>query len=243
MSGGDTVLVIDDHELFAASLVYVLSHRGFDAYRVPVTDLEGVGDAAGEHSPGVALLDLDLGSSPDGQPLDGVELVIPLRAQGWAVLILTGTADLDRVAAAVAAGAASWVVKGADLEELVAATADLAEGRGGLSEPERRAMLERHRAAQRADGRTAQRLSTLTTKEREVLDQLTAGASAAEISQSGYVSIRTVRAHIRSILAKLEVNSQGAATAIARQHRPTEPSIPAPVWRHLRGVRPSNRIG
>lgn len=242
MTVGRTVLVIDDHELFAASLTYVLSDHGFDAHRVPVTDLDAVRDAAQEHSPGVVLLDLDLGSTPDGRPLDGVDLVIPLRAQGWSVLILTGTSELDRVAAAVAAGAAGWVVKGADLHELVAATAELADGRGGLSESERRAMLERHRAAQRAAGKDAQRLSTLTAKEREVLDQLTAGASAAEIAEIGCTSIRTVRAHIRRILAKLEVNSQGAAAAIARQHRPPAPPIPATVWRQLHGVRGSSRI-
>lgn len=242
MTARGTVLVIDDHELFAASLTYVLADHGFDAHSVPITDLETVRDAAQEHSPGVVLLDLDLGSSPDGRPLDGVDLVIPLRTQGWSVLILTGTAELDRVAAAVAAGAAGWVVKGADLHELVAATTDLAEGRAVLSERARREMLERHRAAQRAGGKDAQRLSTLTAKEREVLDQLTAGASAAEIAEAGYTSIRTVRAHIRRILAKLEVNSQGAATAIARQHHPPAPPIPATVWRQLRGVNGSSRI-
>lgn len=242
MTAGGAVLVIDDHELFAASLTYVLSDHGFDAHRVPITDLQTVRDATQEYSPGVVLLDLDLGCSCDGQPLDGVDLVLPLRMQGWSVLILTGTTELDHVAAAVAAGAVGWVVKGADLPELVAATAELAAGRGGLSESERRAMLERHSAAQRAGAKDAQRLSTLTAKEREVLDQLTAGASAAEIAESGYTSIRTVRAHIRRILAKLEVNSQGAATAIARQHRPPDPPIPATVWRQLRGMPGSGRV-
>jgi DNA-binding NarL/FixJ family response regulator len=231
-----TVLVIDDQELVAASLTYALRAKGLDAQRMSVADLDTVCAAALEHSPGVPLLDLDLGTDENGRSLDGVEFVAPLRAQGWAVLVVTGTTELDRVAAAVAAGASSWLVKGADLAELVNATAALAEGRGGLSESERRAMVERHREAQRTGGKTAERLSKLSTKEREVLERLTRGASPNAIAEETYTSIRTVRAHIRSILGKLEVNSQGADTAIAREHGTRPEPIPAGLWRRMRGL-------
>lgn len=236
MSAAGTVLIIDDHEIVATSLTYVLAREGFDAHTAQVTDLDTIRDTALDHTPGVALLDLDLGDGPDARPLDGVDLVPPLCAQGWTVLVVTGTPDLDRVAAAIAAGAASWVVKGADLDELVTATVELAEGRGGLSDDERREMLERNRASQRKQTRTAGKLERLTAREREVLDQLTAGASANDIAQDSYTSIRTVRAHIRSILAKLEVTSQGAATAIAREHPARSHPIPASLWRRLRGL-------
>ncbi|WP_168207610.1 LuxR C-terminal-related transcriptional regulator [Microlunatus elymi] len=246
-----TVLVVDDHDLVAASLTYALSGHGFDAHRLPVSDLETVKAAAEDLIPawpgpagpgwsapmGVVLLDLDLGTGPDGRALDGVDLVAPLRAQGWLVLVLTGTSELDRVAAAVVAGAADWVVKGADLTELVAATVALAQG-GGMSEAERRTMLERHQAAQQAAAAVDRRLARLTAKEREVLDQLAAGTSAAQIAQQSYTSIRTVRAHIRSILTKLDVNSQGAATAIAHTARQNPTAISAAVWRESR-VRPT----
>lgn len=235
MSAAGTVLIIDDHELVASSLTYVLGRHGFDAHPVPVTDLNTVCDVALDHVPGVALLDLDLGNGSDGQALDGVDLVPPLRAQGWALLVVTGTPELDRVAAAVAAGATNWVVKGAELDELVTATIELAEGRGALSDDERREMLERHRLAQRAHGNSTAKLDRLSAKEHEVLDQLTAGASATDIARDSYTSIRTVRAHIRSILAKLDVNSQGAATAIARERPARSQPIPAGLWRRLRG--------
>ncbi len=232
-----TVLVIDDQELVAASLTYALSAQGLDAHRLPVTGAEAVADAALEHTPGVALLDLDLGTAADGRSLDGVELVAPLRAQGWAVLVVTGTTKLDRVAAAIAAGASNWVVKGAEIAELVAATAELAAGGGELPAAERHAMVQRHREAARSSRRAAERLGRLSAKEREVLDRLAAGATAAEIAEESYTSIRTVRAHIRGILAKLEVNSQGAAAAIARQHPPRPEPIPASLWRRMRRMR------
>lgn len=230
-----TALVIDDHELVATSLTYALSAQGLEAHRAPVTGLREVREAALEHSPGVALLDLDLGADPDGHALDGVELIAPLRAQGWTVLVVTGTTDLDRVAAAFAAGAANWVVKGASIAELAAAATALAEGHGTLPDVERREMLERHRQAQRTTGRAAEKMSRLSAREREVLDRLAAGTSPAGIAQETCTSIHTVRAHIRSILAKLEVDSQGAAAAIARQHPPQRHSIPAGLWRRMRG--------
>lgn len=234
MTTTGTVLIIDDHELVAASIAYLLCSRGLDAYRAPVADLATARQAASEHAPGVALLDLELGTTPDGTNLDGVELVGPLRAQGWTVLVVTGTAELDRIAAAVAAGAANWVVKGANLAELVAATVALAEGHGGLTRAERREMLERHRDTRRTRGHGAERLARLTAKEREVLDRLTAGASPREIARQTHTSEHTVRAHIRGILRKLEVGSQGAATAVARQHTPPPQSLPARRWRRMR---------
>jgi DNA-binding NarL/FixJ family response regulator len=59
------------------------------------------------------------------------------------------------------------------------------------------------------------RLVRLTAHERSVLFQLTEGRSAAEIALKMAISLSTVRAHIRSILKKLEVNSQLAAVALA----------------------------
>jgi two-component system nitrate/nitrite response regulator NarL len=55
----------------------------------------------------------------------------------------------------------------------------------------------------------------LTVREHEVLLALTLGHSAEEIAEAHYVSITTVRSHIRSILTKLGVNSQLAAVALA----------------------------
>lgn len=234
-SAADTVLVIDDQELVAVSLVYALSIHGLAAHRIAVTSIDAARDAALTYSPGVALLDLDLGIDDDGRRLDGVQLVAPLREHGWAVLVLTGTTELDRVAAAVTAGAANWIVKGADLTELVTATTELAAGRGALPEPQRRAMIDRHRQSQRNRQRTAEKFDKLSPKEHEVLDQLSAGASAADIAAGSWTSIRTVRAHIRNILAKLDVNSQGAATALAREHRNQATPIQPSRWRKLRG--------
>jgi DNA-binding NarL/FixJ family response regulator len=228
-----TVMVIDDYELIATSLVYMLRGNGFDAMRIPVTDVATVVDAASRLRPGVALVDLDLGPGTDGQGFDGVDLVVPLRAQGWTVLIVTGSADIDRIAAAVAGGAANWVVKNANFDELVAAATEAAQGRGKLAERDRLALIARHRNAEVKRRQALERMRRLSSREREVLGRLADGVSPAGIAELTFTSIGTVRAHIRSILVKLEVNSQLGAVAIANAYRAQPPPISASRWRSI----------
>jgi two-component system nitrate/nitrite response regulator NarL len=123
-SATTTILVIDEQLLVSSALAYSLRDLGFDAHSIRA-DLHAVKTAALAHPPGLVLLDLDLGSSPDGEPLDGIDLIAPLRAQGWTVLMITGTASLDLIADAIAPGAASWIVKGATFDELVHAAVEI----------------------------------------------------------------------------------------------------------------------
>lgn len=228
-----TVLVVDDHQFIATALVQLLCDRGFDAHAVPVTEPAAILAVAGCHAPGVVLLDLDLGVGPDDLPLDGADLVAPLRAAGWTVLVITGTSDLDRIAAAVAAGAANWLIKNVNFDEIAHMAAEAAHGRGLLPPAERAAMVTRHRNNRLRQHGTRTRLARLSPREREVLDHLVDGASPATIAADGFISLGTVRAHIRSILLKLEVNSQLAAAALARRH--VQPPAPITVarWRRM----------
>jgi DNA-binding NarL/FixJ family response regulator len=232
-----TILVVDDQQLIASTLAYSLRDNGFDAHYLLVTDLEAVQTAALAHLPGLVLLDLDLGAGPDGEPMDGVDLIVPLRAQGWTVLVITGTTDLDRIAEAVAHGAANWVVKGANFPELLGVVRELADGGGHLPPAERAVMLKRYQEVMATHRKNAERLKTLSPREREVLGRLTEGATAAAIAADTHTSIRTVQTHIHRILTKLEVSSQLAATVIAMRHRSQPPPIEPSVWRKMRGIR------
>jgi DNA-binding NarL/FixJ family response regulator len=236
-----TILVIDDQQLIASTLAYSLRDNGFDAQYLVVSDLEALETAALAYLPGVVLLDLDLGAGPDGEPLDGVELIVPLRAQGWTVLVITGTTNLDRIAEAIAHGAANWVVKGANFPELLAAVRELAAGRGQLPPAERGALLKRYQEVLASRRREVDRLKTLSRRESEVLVRLTEGATAAIIAEETHTSIRTVQTHIHRILGKLEVSSQVAATAIAVRHRSQPPPIEASLWRKMSGRRDTPR--
>ena len=231
-----TILVVDDQQLVSSALAFILRDKGFDAHSIPVTDLDAVQTAALAYLPGLVLLDLDLGSGPDGHPLDGVDLIGPLRAQGWTVLVITGTASLDRIADAVAHGAVNWVVKGATFAELVHAAVEIMQGRGHLLPAERADLIERYRTAQAAQRESGMRLSRLSPRERVVLARLTDGLNAAMIATESFTSIRTVQTHIHRILTKLDVNSQGAAIAIAVRNRRQPPPINPSLWRRMHSI-------
>jgi DNA-binding NarL/FixJ family response regulator len=201
------VLVIDDHAIVATSLVLALRAQGFPARRSQVTS-EAVILAEVEHGErGLALLDMDLGLD-----VDGADLVVPLRAAGWQVLVVTGSSSRNRIAAAIVAGAIGWVPKTAPFEQLLQAAVTAAAGRSTLSEQERHELVE----LARGDQDRIRRLDRLTAREREVLDRLAAGQRAAKVAEEFVVSVATVRSQIRSILAKLEVGSQLEAVALAR---------------------------
>jgi DNA-binding NarL/FixJ family response regulator len=202
------VLVVDDHAIVATSLVLALRAQGIPAKRCPVTsEAEIIAEAESGEERGLVLLDMDLGLD-----VDGADLVLPLRAAGWQVLVVTGTADRNRIAAAVVAGAIGWVPKSAPFEQLVQTAIAGAAGRSTLSDEERRELVELNRG----DRDRTRLLARLTTREREVLDRLAAGQRAARVAEEFVVSVATVRSQIRSILAKLEVGSQLEAVALAR---------------------------
>lgn len=212
------ILLVDDHELLTTGLTYMLLANGFSARRVQVTDVPGILAEASGHVPGVVLLDLGLGVGSMGNRIDGVELIAPLCELGWAVLVMTGSDDQDHIAAAIARGARNWILKTADFSRLVRVVSEVAHGRGFLPNGERDAMIARHEQNDGARRAALTRIRRLTAREKAVLDRLVRGATASTIADESFTSLGTVRTHIRSILAKLEVNSQIAAVAIAHHY-------------------------
>ena len=138
-----TILVIDELLLVSSALAYTLKGKGFDAHSLRATSLKEIQEAALAYEPGLVLLDLDLGSGPDGKPVNGVDLIGPLCEQGWTVIVMTGTASLDRIAEAMPRGAASRISKGATFAELVHAADEIVRGRGQLQPVERADLIER----------------------------------------------------------------------------------------------------
>jgi DNA-binding NarL/FixJ family response regulator len=88
-----------------------------------------------------------------------------------------------------------------------------------MSREERATWHDIHAAALLELDARRQRLDALTEREFEVLRRLERGQKAAEIAAEAVVAISTVRTHIRSILVKLEVNSQQQAIALYRETR------------------------
>jgi len=206
------VLVVDDHPLVGTALVVALRARLVEAIRIPVGAPGEILAQARRHGPALVLLDLDLGAAGSGH-----DLVAPLRALGCPVLIVTASRDLALIAGAIARGAVGWVSKEEPFERLLDLVAAAAAGKEVLSAKAREELLRVHEAGLARHTDLARRVRRLSTREREVLRQLAAGRSAADVAEASRVSLVTVRAQIRSILAKLDVRSQLGAVAVLNE--------------------------
>ncbi|WP_214371253.1 LuxR C-terminal-related transcriptional regulator [Pseudonocardia sp. H11422] len=211
------MLIIDDHALVSTTLEIALRSRGVVAHRCDPGTAEAVEQAVDGVDPGIALVDVDLGEAPDGTTLSGVDLVPLLVDRGWQVLILTGGARELQIAAAVTAGAVGWLHKLTPFEDLLTAVLSAVAGEPVLPEMERLRLVRLYYGEQTRQQARRAGLDQLTARERQVLEGLAAGKRAATIAEESVVSLATVRAQIRAILAKLGVSSQLEAVALLRE--------------------------
>jgi DNA-binding NarL/FixJ family response regulator len=220
-----SIVIVDDHELFAASLLLALRDAGWPATTLSVRQIPALlrstvsrtsrpGDSP---STGLILLDLDLGTQQASRTrLSGADLISELRDQGWHVLVVTGSEDEAHIAAAISNGALGVIDKSEDFSHLLAAVRTATTGQSLITDAERDKWtgLDERYCAERLE--RAERLCGLTPREREVLDLIADGYRAAAIAAHFVVSIATVRAQIRAILAKTKSNSQLEAAALIR---------------------------
>jgi DNA-binding NarL/FixJ family response regulator len=205
------VLLVDDHPLFLDGVRAALASQ---------PDLEIVAEAhsvaeahrlAGEHEVDVVLMDLNL---PDGSGIDATRDLLAAHP-GLRVLVITMSAEDDAVVAAMRNGARGYVVKGAGRTDLISAVTTVAAG-GAVFSPavaERLGGFFSGLAAQ--PGREL--FPQLSEREREVLDLVARGHDNRRIAQALFLSDKTVRNHVSTILTKLDVADRSEAIQRARR--------------------------
>ena len=144
--------------------------------------------------------------------MDGVEATKIIAARGSAprVLVLT-TFDLDEyVFAALKAGASGFLLKDARPEELLTAIRNVAAGDAVVAPSATRRLLQHVVPTLPSGGAGVPdaRLSALTAREIEVLGEIAAGATNAEIGATLYMAEGTVKTHIGRLLAKLHIRDR-----------------------------------
>jgi DNA-binding NarL/FixJ family response regulator len=200
------VLIVDDHEVLAASLAMVLDSQP-DLLTVGVAGtLAKARSLVATAAPDVVLLDHRL---PDGDGVASIEELRRLRPS-IGVVVLTASAADHVLVAAIEAGAAGFVSKTRGLAEVTAAVRAAAAGESVIS-PEMLARLL-PRLHRRPAGPPR---SELTEREREVLGLLAEGLSNAMIADRLTVSVHTVRNHVANLSAKLGAHSKLEALSIA----------------------------
>ncbi len=206
------VLIVEDHAILGSMLASYLEREGFEVESVSEMTDEAVSAAVEGFSPDAVVLDLELGT-----PRTGLAHIEAMRARGCEVVILTGIVDERRHAEALERGAAGIVIKASPVDELVDAVRTALDHRSVATDEERAALLGGLREARADERRRMRKFSGLTAREQDVLAALVEGKSAEVIAKERVVSLTTVRSHIRNILLKLDVHSQVAAVALARQ--------------------------
>jgi two-component system, NarL family, response regulator DevR len=208
-----TLLIVDDHEVVRQGLVALLGRRpGFQVVAEAGTVTEAVA-AARTFRPDLIVMDIRL---PDGS---GIEACREIRAEmpETRVVMLTSYPDEEAVLSAIVAGASGYLLKQIRARDLVAALETVGQGGSLLDPAVTERVLERVRRIATAD--EPDELAQLTSQERKILLLVAEGKTNKEIASEVFLSDKTVKNYVSSILAKLNLERRAQAAAfMARKH-------------------------
>ncbi|MGV3488921.1 MAG: response regulator [Tuberibacillus sp.] len=203
------VLLVDDHEMV---------RMGLASFLLTQKDIEVVGEANGgeegvrlalEKKPDVILMDLVM------EGMNGIEATrkITEKLDNAKIIVLTSFVDDEKVYPAIEAGALSYILKTSKAPEIAHAIRMAAKGESVLEAAVTGKVLSRMRR-----GEAHEPHETLTERELEILQLIGEGLSNQDIADQLYIAVKTVKAHVTNILAKLEVDDRTQAAIYAHRH-------------------------
>jgi DNA-binding NarL/FixJ family response regulator len=205
------VLLVDDHTVVLKGLAFFLSTQ---------EDLELVGEAnngkealvkVGETNPDVILMDLYM---PE---MDGVEATAYIKKEypNVKVIVLTSFSDQAHVLPALRAGASGYILKDVEPDQLVEAIRSAYKGNIQLHPDIANALLSQTLPVEEKEEEPSIQVDVLTARENEVLQLLAKGMSNKEIASVLVITEKTVKAHVSSILSKLNLSDRTQAALYA----------------------------
>ncbi|PEI97233.1 response regulator [Bacillus pseudomycoides] len=205
------VLLVDDHTVVLKGLAFFLSTQ---------EDLELVGEAnngkealkkVGEAQPDIVLMDLYM---PE---MDGIEATSCIKKEypNVKVLVLTSFSDQAHVLPALKAGASGYILKDVEPDQLVEAIRSAYKGNIQLHPDIASALLSQTLPQEEKQESSNIHVNVLTARENEVLQLLAKGMSNKEIVSVLVITEKTVKAHVSSILGKLNLSDRTQAALYA----------------------------
>src|SRR6187549_1503894 len=170
-------------------------------------------EAARRFQPELVIMDVRL---PDGS---GIEACREIRAElpNTRVVMLTSYPDDDAVLSAIVAGASGYLLKQVRARDLVAALEAVGRGESLLDPAVTEKVLERVRRI--ASGTYQDELAQLTPQEQKILALVAEGKTNKEIAAEVFLSDKTVKNYVSSILSKLNLERRAQAAAFVAKHR------------------------
>jgi two-component system response regulator DevR len=207
------LLVVDDHEVVRQGLVSLLDRREhFQVVAEAGTAAEAV-EMARKFEPDLVVMDVRL---PDGS---GIEACREIRAEFPAtrVVILTSYPDEEAVLSAIIAGASGYLLKQIRGRDLISALEAVGRGESLLDPAVTEKVLDRVRRI--ATGTYTDEMAQLTQQEQKILLLVAEGKTNKEIASEVFLSDKTVKNYVSSILSKLNLERRAQAAAFVARHR------------------------
>ena len=199
-----TILIVDDHPLFRAGLVSLLSKQiNYHVVGEATTGEEGIAKT-GELRPDLVLMDISL---PD---MNGIEATRCIRSSlpDTKVIVLTMHAKIDFITDAFKAGASGYITKDTTGEKLVECLNTVTRGEYYMDLAVSHAVVKNLLMAQDDRGKVnVPHYDTLTLREQEIMHLIAQGRSTKQIAQKLFISQKTVENHRASIFSKLNIHS------------------------------------
>ncbi len=211
------MLLVDDDPLVRRSLRMIL-----ELHDIPVvgeaTNGEDALDTAIKLKPTMVLMDVNM------PKMDGIQAarLIKSKLPSVHVIILTVHNEHSKVVQAIRDGCSAYVLKDSSPEQLIEVVESVAEGRYFVDTSIANQLLV-NLVQGTPPQQTTKDASQLTVREKEVLQLIVNGLSNKEIAFRLHITLRTVKAHVSSILMKLNVSDRTQAAVLAIQEKFLEP--------------------
>lgn len=209
------VLLVDDHALFREGLAVVISSQ---------PDMEVVGNAndgleavikAQELKPDLILMDIQMSTMDGLEATRQIKQILP----DTTIVVLTVRDDDEKLFEALKSGAQGYLLKDIRSHKMIEMLQSAMNGEAAITPSlAGRVLAEFRRMSlqQVNDSDAAHEDNSLTERELEVLSLVAKGASDKEVAEKLFVSLNTVKTHVRNILAKLRVDSRREAAKLAQ---------------------------